>query len=107
MILQILTRNSIRGKMCKLTCYDIGKLEMLCHLEIHTLWNLEVSQFSFLSSLVSRVEDKNEQGKLSYVEFFSRLGVTVQPGDTEGLSTQIQQSHDYEAARHAADQGQR
>ena len=42
-----------------------------------------------LSSLVSRIKDKSEDGKVSYIEFFTRLGVTIKPGDLEGLSTQI------------------
>ena len=41
-----------------------------------------------VSRLVSRVTDQKD-GKVSYVEFLLKLGVSVKPGDLEGLSTQI------------------
>ena len=38
--------------------------------------------------MVSRVKDQAD-GRISYVEFLQNLGVTVSPGDLEGVSTQI------------------
>ncbi len=39
--------------------------------------------------MVQRLKDKDEGGKINYVEFLQKLGVTVSPGDVEGVSTQI------------------
>ena len=35
--------------------------------------------------------ENTADGKVNYVEFLSKLGVSVQPGDLQGLSTQIHQ----------------
>lgn len=44
-----------------------------------------------LSSLVDKFG--NENGKIKYEDFFNKLGVTVQPGDLQGLSHQISQEN--------------
>ena len=37
----------------------------------------------------ARGEEDEDDGKVSYLPFLQRLGVTIRPGDLEGLSTQI------------------
>ena len=36
--------------------------------------------------------DPVNDGKVSYMRFLHKLGVTIKPGDIEGISTQIHQS---------------
>lgn len=52
---------------------------------------------------MDRVSDK-EDGRVSYVELLLLLGVTIQPGDLEGVSTQIQHSSDKTEEKHHNDQ---
>ena len=56
--------------------------------------------------MVSRVKDRAD-GKISYVEFLQNLGVTVSPGDLEGVSTQIHNNNIKSETRRLNDQWNR
>ena len=55
-------------------------------------------------SLMNKLEDRDDKGRVSYVEFFTGLGVNIRPGDLEGLSTQITQENEAEVERLHEDQ---
>ena len=55
-------------------------------------------------SLMSRLDDVSEDGRVGYVQFLLGLGVSIQPGDLEGLSTQIQDQSKTTELKHKEDQ---
>ena len=46
----------------------------------------------------------DQSGKVNYVDFLIRLGVTVKPGDLDGLSTQIFDGSNQAEAKRIHDQ---
>lgn len=54
-------------------------------------------------SMMSHIRDV-EGEKVNYVEWLSRLGVDVKPGDISGLSTQIFNAHNKEMDKRYDDQ---
>ena len=53
---------------------------------------------------MNKLENHDDKGRVNYVEFFTTLGVSVRPGDLEGLSTQITQDNQDEVGRLHSDQ---
>ena len=51
--------------------------------------------FDSMCEQVRGDNDDSDDGKVSYLPFLQRLGVTIKPGDIEGLSTQIHQSSEH------------
>ena len=52
-------------------------------------------------------EDEEDDGKVAYLPLLQRLGVTIRPGDLEGVSTQIYDDHNVRELRHRAGQNYR
>ena len=55
-------------------------------------------------SMMTRITEKDDIGKVNYVEFLLQLNVIVKPGDLTGVSTQIQRGSDQTQEKHSQDQ---
>ncbi|KAF6034130.1 EFCAB6 [Bugula neritina] len=89
----------------KLKSYDplnSAKINKSLLRKIITQYCIPISDDHF-NYMISRLEDY-EGDKVNYIEWLSKLGVDVQPGDITGLSTQIFNSHNTELDKRYHDQ---